>query len=119
MVLACAGGMLACAASGLFSGSMITFFGIQPFIATLAMMLVANGTAYLLAQGQSVYQLPDSFVWLGRGADFFGLPNAVLLMLLLYAAAHVVMSRMRLGRYLYAVGGNREAARLSGVPIRG
>jgi len=65
-----------------------------------------------------VYQIPDSFVWLGRGADFLGIPNAVLLMLVLYAIAHVLMSRMRLGRYLYAVGGNREAARLSGVPVR-
>jgi ribose transport system permease protein len=56
-------------------------------------------------------------VWLGRGADVFGLPNAVLLMALLYAAGHILMSRMKIGRYLYAVGGNREAARLSGVPV--
>ncbi len=56
--------------------------------------------------------------WLGRGADLFGIPNAVVLMLVLYALAHVLMSRTTLGRYLYAVGGNREAARLSGVPVR-
>jgi len=97
----------------------VTLCAIPPFIVTLAMMLVASGLAYLLAQGQSVYQLPDSFVWLGRGANFLGIPNAVLLMLLLYAAAHVLMSRMKLGRYIYAVGGNREAARLSGVPVNG
>ena len=97
---------------------MITLFGIPPFIVTLAMMLVGSGLAYILAKGQSVYQIPDSFVWLGRGADLFGIPNAVLLMLVLYVAAHVLMSRMRLGRYVYAVGGNREAARLSGVPVR-
>lgn len=47
-----------------------------------------------------------------------GLPNAVLLMLILYCLAHVMMARMRLGRYLYAVGGNSEAARLSGVPVK-
>ena len=97
---------------------MITVFGIPPFIVTLAMMLVGSGLAYLLAAGQSIYQLPDSFVWLGRGADFLHLPNAVLLMLVLYGLAHILMSRMRIGRYLYAVGGNREAARLSGVPVR-
>jgi ribose transport system permease protein len=97
---------------------MITRFAIPPFIGTLAMMLVGSGLAYLLAQGQSIYQIPDTFVWLGRGADLFGLPNAVVLMLVLYALAQVLMSRMKLGRYLYAVGGNPEAARLSGVPVR-
>ena len=62
---------------------MITRFGIPPFIVTLAMMLVGSGLAYILAQGQSIYQIPDSFVWLGRGADFLNLPNAVVLMLVL------------------------------------
>jgi ribose transport system permease protein len=118
MVLACVAAVLCCGLVGAFSGGMITLFGIPPFIVTLAMMLVASGLAYLLAQGQSVYQVPESFVWLGRGADVVGIPNAVLLMLVLYAVAHVLMSRMKLGRYIYAVGGNREAARLSGVPVR-
>ncbi len=118
MLLACLAAMAACGVAGLFSGAMITTFAIPPFIATLAMMLVANGLAYILAHGQSIYQVPDSFIWLGRGADLFRLPNAVLLMLILYAIAHVLMSRMKLGRYLYAVGGNREAARLSGVSTR-
>lgn len=107
----------ACGAVGAFSGCMITRFRIPPFIVTLAMMLVASGLAYTLAEGQSIYQLPDSFVRLGRGADLGGLPNAVVLMLVLYAAAHVLMSRMKLGRHIYAVGGNAEAARLSGVPV--
>lgn len=117
MLLACSAAILLCGVVGGFSGAMITRFGIPPFIVTLAMMLVGSGLAYILAEGQSIYQIPDSFVWLGRGADFFKLPNAVVLMLVLYGSAHVLMSRMRLGRYLYAVGGNREAARLSGVPV--
>ena len=118
MVLSCLGAIVLCGAAGLFSGAMITRFRIPPFIVTLAMMLVGSGLAYTLAEGQSVYQVPDAFTWLGRGADLFGLPNAVVLMLVLYAAAHVLMSRMRLGRYFYGVGGNAEAARLSGVPVR-
>jgi ribose transport system permease protein len=117
MTLACLGGIAVCGLVGAFSGAMITLFSIPPFIATLAMMLIGNGVAYILAKGGSVYQLPDSFVWLGRG-EAIGLPNAVVLMLVLYIAAHVLMSRMKLGRYIYAVGGNREAARLSGVPVR-
>ena len=117
LLTACVIAVLVCGVVGAFSGLMITQFGIPPFIVTLAMMLVASGMAYLLAQGQSIYQIPDSFVWLGRGADLFNLPNSVILMLVLYGLAHGLMSRMRLGRYLYAVGGNREAARLSGVPV--
>jgi len=83
------------------------------------MMLVASGFAYLLSAGQSIYQVPESFVWLGRGTGLAGIPNAVILLVLLYAAAHVLMTFMKLGRYLYAVGGNAEAARLSGVPVQG
>jgi len=118
MFLACLAAILLCGCVGAFSGAMITRFSIPPFIVTLAMMLVGSGLAYLLAKGQSIYQIPDSFVWLGRGADLFNLPNAVVLMVVLYALAHVLMSRMKQGRYLYAVGGNREAARLSGVPVQ-
>jgi ribose transport system permease protein len=117
MTLACLGGIAVCGLVGAFSGSMITFFNLPPFIVTLATMFMFNGWAYILAKHTSIYQVPDSFVWLGRGADL-GLPNAVVMMLLLYIAAHVLMSRMKLGRYIYAVGGNREAARLSGVPVR-
>jgi ribose transport system permease protein len=97
---------------------MVTMFSIPSFIVTLAMMLVASGLAYLCARGQSIYQVPDAFIWLGRGAHL-GVPNAVWLLVLLYAVAHVLMTRTALGRYIYAVGGNAEAARLSGVPVKG
>jgi ribose transport system permease protein len=118
MLFASLGGIFVCAASGAFSGTMTTLFGIPPFIVTLGMMLVASGLAYILAEGQSINQVPDSFIWLGRGADLLRIPNAVLLMLGLYALAHLVMTRMVFGRHVYAVGGNVEAARLSGVPVR-
>lgn len=117
MTLSCLVAIGTCGLVGAFSGAMITRFDVPPFIVTLAMMLVGSGLAYLTSRGQSVYEIPDSFVWLGREANLFGLPNAVVLMLILYALAHIMMSRMKLGRYLYAVGGNREAARLSGVPV--
>jgi ribose transport system permease protein len=116
MVAACAFAMALCAGVGGLSGGMITFLRLPPFIVTLAMLLVASGLAYTLAESQSVYQLPESFLWLGRGADLFGIPNAVVLTLLLYLAAHVLMSRTVLGRHIYAVGGNPKAAWLSGVP---
>jgi ribose transport system permease protein len=118
LVTACGLAILACLALGLFSGSMIAFFGVPPFVATLGMMMVGSGLAYMLSGGLSVYQLPESFDWLGRGDDLMGIPNAVVLMVFLYLLAHIVMSRTIVGRYIYAVGGNPEAARLSGVPVK-
>lgn len=119
MTACCAAAIAVCGLLGLFSGIMTTLAGIPAFIATLAMMLVASGLAYMTAEGESVYELPDAFVWLGRGADLAGVPNAVVLMVMMYAVAHLVMGRTVLGRYIYAVGGNREAARLAGVPVGG
>ena len=112
------GGMVLCGGCGLVSGAFITRLRMPPFIVTLGMMLVCSGLACRLAENQSVYQVPDSFVWLGRGADLFGLPNAVVLMLVLYMAAHVLMTQTRFGRHVYAVGGNAEAAFISGVPVK-
>jgi ribose/xylose/arabinose/galactoside ABC-type transport system permease subunit len=104
-------------ACGAFSGMMTTVFRIPPFIVTLAIMMMASGLAFRLTNGSSISALPESFFWLGRGR-MLGIPNPVLLMIALYAIAHVVMSRTVFGRYVYAIGGNPEAARLSGVPVK-
>ena len=117
MLAAGLGGIALCGVCGVITGAFITRLRMPPFIVTLAMMLVCSGLAYRLAENQSVFQIPESFVWLGRGADLFGLPNAVALMLLLYGIAHVIMTQTSLGRHLYAIGGNTEAAFLSGVPV--
>lgn len=117
-LLGCAlAGIALCALIGAASGAVVVRFNLPSFIATLAVMQAASGLAFLLAKGQSIYELPDSSTWLGRGTGVLGLPHAVLLMLLVYAAAHVLLTRTVLGRQLYAVGGNEQAARLSGVPV--
>ncbi|MEZ5357248.1 MAG: ABC transporter permease [Candidatus Zixiibacteriota bacterium] len=119
MILAALAGILLCGGVGAFSGFMITGFRIPPFIATLAMMQVAAGVAYIISEGKPIYQLPDSYVTLGRGVEpLFHIPYAVILMLVLYAIAHLIMSRTTFGRYIYAVGGNAEAARLSGIRVK-
>ena len=117
MAMAGCVGVLVGGLCGATSGAVIVACGIPPFIATLAVMLMAGGGASMLAEGQSVYQVPDGFMWLGRAADLFGIPNAVVLTVLLYVAAHFLMTRTTFGTWLLAVGGNREAARLSGVPV--
>ena len=119
MIVAGLIGIAACAATGAFSGLMITRFRIPPFIATLAMMQVAAGIAYIISQGRPIYRIPDGFIGLGRGADpLLKIPYAVILMVVLYVAAHILMTRTTLGRYIYAVGGNMEAARLAGIRVR-
>ena len=74
--------------------------------------------AFIFSDSSPVPIANESFGWLGRGRDFFGLPNSVILMFILYSMAHVLMTRTSIGRYIYAVGGNSEAARLSGVPVK-
>jgi ribose transport system permease protein len=118
LLLACLAAAALCGLCGLFSGAMVTFFQVPSFIVTLAMMLVARGLASELSRGTSIYQVPPSFLWLGGGADRYGIPHGVSLMIVLYLAADVIMTRMTLGRCIYAIGGNAEAARLSGVPVR-
>lgn len=111
-------GILVCGLAGLFTGGLVTLFGIPAFIATLGIMFIAKGLAFIFSDSAPVPVANEAFGWIGRGRDFFGLPNSVILMLILFAIAHVVMTRTSIGRYIYAVGGNPEAARLSGVPVK-
>lgn len=117
VVLACLAGVGMCGLIGLFSGVTVTIFRVPPFIGTLAVMQVASGLAFIIARGGSIYELPESLAWLGRGVGWLGIPHAVLLMVVLYVGAHIVMAKTPLGRYIYAIGGNIEAARLSGVRV--
>jgi ribose transport system permease protein len=115
MIASAAMGVGICALLGLVSGAFITTFKLPAFIATLGMMQIASGVAKIVSKGESIYSIPDTFTSLGRGAGVFGIPNAVLLMVFVYLIAHVAMSKTTFGRYVYATGGNMEAARLSGV----
>jgi ribose transport system permease protein len=117
MILSSLAAVGVCGCVGSFSGVMVTAFKIPPFVVTLAMMWVASGTAFIISGGKSIADVPKSFDWLGSDATLFGIPNTLVLMLLIYAVGHVIMSRTLLGRHVYAVGGNRLAARLSGIHV--
>ena len=109
-------GALTGAACGLFSGGLITRGKLPPFIATLGMMSVARGAALLFTDGRPISGFDESLRWLSTGR-VVGLPVPVLLTILLYVLAIVLLNRTRLGRYVYAIGGNEEATRLSGVAV--
>lgn len=117
MVSAGLAAIAVCAGIGLFTGATITAFRLPPFIATLGVMQIASGLAFILSKGASIYDVPDRFTQLGRGTGLLGIPYAVMMMAVIYLFAHFLMARTKLGRYIYAVGGNTEAARLSGVRV--
>ena len=106
-------GTLAGATSGIF----IARFGIPPFIVTLAMMTICRGVVFTITDGFTEGELPDSFGWLGRG-HLWHVPVPVAVMALLFAAGYVVLEQTAFGRHIYALGGNEEASRLSGIRVR-
>ncbi|HEX8141157.1 MAG TPA: ABC transporter permease [Pyrinomonadaceae bacterium] len=103
---------------GLFNGVMVSQFRVPPFVTTLAMLTICRGLAFIVTGGRSIGNLPASFGFLGR-ERLFGMPVPVLLMLIVFAAGWFLLKHTTFGRYVYAVGGNAEAAYLAGVSIKG
>ncbi|NTJ43460.1 ABC transporter permease [Agrobacterium larrymoorei] len=119
---------------GLINGLLVTRFKLPPFIATLGMMLIARGVALQITGARAVSGLGESFGELGNGAlfkvvtigddgfpnvAFPGIPYPVILMIVIAVAVSFMLNRSVLGRHIYAVGSNAEAARLSGVNVAG
>ncbi len=117
IALGCIAGIGICALAGVYHGVLVTAFRVPAFVVTLGMMMMARGLSRWLSNGQSISQLPATFLELGAGKTL-GIPNPISIMVFLYIVSHIVMSRTVFGRYVYAIGGNEEAARLSGVPVR-
>jgi len=103
--------------SGLVNGILITVGRLPPFIATLGMMSVARGAALMFTEGRPISGFSESFRSIATGEVLF-LPSPVLIMIVVYVIAHFILRRTKLGRYTYAIGGNEEAALLSGVNVR-
>ncbi|MBB3769564.1 ribose transport system permease protein [Angulomicrobium tetraedrale] len=127
-------GILTGAFCGLINGILVTRMRLPPFIATLGMMLIARGVALQITGARAVSGLGESFGVLGNGALFRivtigddgfptvvfpGIPYPVILMVVIALAVSLMLNRSVLGRHIYAVGSNAEAARLSGVNVAG
>jgi ribose transport system permease protein len=104
-------------ACGLANGLFITLGRLPPFIATLGMMSVARGAALMLAEGRPISGFSEGFRALAT-ARLLTVPAPVVLTAVVYLVAHFVLVRTVFGRATYAIGGNEEAARLSGVDVR-
>jgi ribose/xylose/arabinose/galactoside ABC-type transport system permease subunit len=108
-------GVLAGTACGAANGLVVTRGGVAPFIATLGMMTVARGLALVASGGRPVSDMSPGLTRLA--GDLFGLPVPVLILAVVSVASWAFLANMRLGRYLYAVGGNENAARAAGIGV--
>ncbi len=103
---------------GTFNGIMISKFKLQPMIATLAMMSMARGAAYTIADGNTITGYSAGFRWIGTGTiPGTQIPVQIIFMIALYVVFYYVMKYRKFGRYIYSIGGNEEATRLSGINV--
>lgn len=102
--------------AGAVNGSLIAAFQIPPFIATLGMMTIARGLAYIYSNGRPVSTLNEDFLFIG-GGDILGLPVPIIVFGIVIVLTHLMLNFTRFGRHVYAIGGNETAARVSGVNI--
>lgn len=109
-------GLLVGAAAGLINGLLVTKARMPSFIATLAMMSVLAGLALRITQGNPVAVNNETFNAIGQ-AKPLGVPAPVWIMVVCFILFGMLLTRSRFGRYVYAVGDNAEAARLSGIPV--
>src|ERR1700753_1046451 len=109
--------LAACGGLGLLPAFGVTRIGIPTFIMTLAMMQIGAGISAVLVRGQIAYTVPPLILTLGS-KSIFGVPWIIIVAALLLLVAHLVLTYTRFGRYVYMVGGNREAAEYSGVNVR-
>ena len=110
----CLAGIGVGAVTGLVNGIVITRLRVPPFIATLGMLLIARGFALRIAGGLTIDGTPDGFNTLANGRPL-GIPVPLLIIVTVAAAISVLLYHTRFGRYVYAIGSNREAALVSGV----
>ena len=105
---------------GFFSGIVIAKGKVQPFIATLAMMTIIRGATLIFTNGRPIstgdFPGADQFYWLGSG-EVFGIPAPVYITILVFSLAYYILKHTSLGRYVYALGGNEEATKLSGINV--
>ncbi len=101
---------------GIVNGFCVAKLNVPPFIATLAMMNVARGLAYVATDAKPVFGLPESFGFVGL-RRIGPIPVSIILMVIVLIIAYIILSKTSFGRYIYAVGSNQEVAKLTGINV--
>jgi len=117
-VLAVLGGILLTTLAGLLNGLIISYLMLPAFIVTLGALTYLRGIAYSLTDGKPVPIDGESPLQFIGSGDIFGVPTTVVMMATIYLVLWFVLERTRYGRHIYAVGGNKEAARLAGIKVK-
>jgi inositol transport system permease protein len=111
LIVPVAAGLLIGLLAGVINGALVAYVGIPPFIATLGMMVSARGFAKLYTHGEPVSMLTDQFAWIGSGSV------PVVIFLLTAFIFQIALRYTRYGKFTYAIGANRQAARVSGINV--
>lgn len=101
---------------GVITGLLIVALNVSAIVITLGMMTVVRGLAYIISGGLPIYSIPDSIIYLGQGY-ILGIPVPVIIMLILVALMGFILKKSYFGRYIYAIGGNVDAAKLAGIAV--
>jgi inositol transport system permease protein len=101
---------------GMLNGLACAHTRIPPFIVTLSMLTIGRGLALIISQGSPIYVRNDFMSWLGRGA-ILGIPTSIVILLVFLLISWVILNKTKIGRYVYAIGGNIETAKLSGIRV--
>jgi ribose transport system permease protein len=118
MIVGILAGIATATLIGVANGLTIAVFRVSPFVVTLGMMSAAQGLALLLSKGVPIFNLPPYFNRILGIGKIAGIPIPILIALFIVIVIYILLNRTRTGRYFYAIGGNVEAARLSGIAIR-
>ena len=104
-------------AAGIFNGVMVAYVGLQPFIVTLGTMSLFRGAALVYTNGDPIFKVPAQFRQIFAGA-YWGIPGPIYYMFGVAILAFILLNYTRLGIYMKSIGGNEEAARMSGVNVK-
>lgn len=105
------------AAMGLYNGYFVAYWNAAPFVVTLSMMTIARGMTYVYSKGRPISNLPTSFLAIGKGS-IAGIPAPTIILIIMFILASILLNKLKIGRYIYAVGGNENAAMVSGINVK-
>ena len=103
---------------GLVNGYFVAYWNAPAFVVTLSMMTIGRGLTYIYCDGKPISKLPDEFLQIGKGSVLGGLPIPTIILIIVFIIFATMLAKFKLGRYIYAVGGNAQAAMVSGINVR-
>jgi ribose/xylose/arabinose/galactoside ABC-type transport system permease subunit len=110
--------LLAGVVVGIINGVVIGYGNVPPFIATLGMLSIARGIAMLLSDGRPIGNFTKTFNFIGGGSIFEQIPTPIIVFILCGVIGYIILHRTRFGTYVYAIGGNANAALVSGINVK-